>query len=139
MTRLAEQRLHNRDAFYRLTWRMVALVAGLSLVGIACAWLLGPTVLSILYTPEYAGYSGLLTVILAAGSLGWMGQILGFVTTSTRAFREQLFLLIVVCCTVAAVSFAAVPSLGLYGAALALGVAGVVGIGGQLLILRRSV
>ena len=80
----------------------------------------------------------LLTAVLAVGSLGWVAQILGFVTTSTRAFRQQLTLLIAVCGTTAIASFAAVPQIGLYGAVLALGIAGLVGIGGQLLILRRT-
>ena len=80
----------------------------------------------------------LLTAALAAGAVGWMAQILGFVTTSARAFRQQLILLVAVCCTTGAVSFAAVPAFGLYGAVLALGIAGVVGIGGQIFILQAG-
>lgn len=138
LTRLAEHRLNNRVAFDTLTWRMTALVAGLGILAIACAWLLGPWVLALLYTPEYAQYHQLLIATLAAGAATWVGQILGFATTGARAFRAQLPLLIAVCLTTGVVSFAAVPAMGLYGAALAIGIAGVVGICGQILILRRA-
>jgi O-antigen/teichoic acid export membrane protein len=138
LTRLAEQRRSNTAAFRSLTKRMVAGIACLGILAVGCAWLLGSWVLSILYTPQYAGYDELLVVTLAAGSVGWISQILGFITTSARAFRAQLPLLITVCLTAGIVSFGAVPFLGLYGAALAIGIAGAAGVGGQILILRRT-
>ena len=138
MTRLAEHRRKDRPSFYSLTRKMVAGIAGLGILAVACVWLLGSWVLSFLYTPEYAEYDELLMATLAAGSVGWISQILGFITTSARAFRAQLPLVAAVCFTAGVVSFAAVPAIGVFGAALALGIAGAVGIAGQILILRRA-
>jgi O-antigen/teichoic acid export membrane protein len=139
MTRLAEHRRSDRAEFHSLTRRMVAGVAALGALAAICAWLLGAWVLSVLYTPEYADYDELLIVTLAAGSVGWIAQMMGFVTTSARAFRAQLPLVAAVCATSGLASFAAVPWIGLYGAALAIALSSAVAIAGQILILRRSV
>lgn len=139
MTRLAAYRTaEDRTAFLRTTARMVAGIAAMGLLAVACAFALGSTVLSLLYTPEYAPYDDLLVAALAAGSLAWISQMLGFVTTSARAFRAQLPLLVLVCGTIGAVSYASVPSLGIYGAVLAIALGATVGIAGQVLILRKA-
>jgi O-antigen/teichoic acid export membrane protein len=93
MTRLAEyRRAGNATLFLRTSLRMTAGIAGLGVVAVACAVLLGDWVLTVLYTSEYAAYQDVLVATLAAGSIGWVAQTLGFVTTSARAFRAQLVL-----------------------------------------------
>jgi O-antigen/teichoic acid export membrane protein len=125
-------------AFRQLGTKLVLLAAALGLAGVAVAAFAGEVFLRLIYRPEYAAYAPLLVAMLAAATLGYAAQILGYISTSTRAFALQMPLLALVAGVCAAASFATVPRFGLYGAALAIGASACVQIAGQLWILRRG-
>jgi O-antigen/teichoic acid export membrane protein len=128
----------NRAAFGRLAWQLVGLALLLGVAGVATAAWLGPWFLGRIYRPAYAAYGGLLVWVMAAGIGAYTAGALGYVVTSTRAFAPQAPLHAAVALSAGMASWLLVPRLGLPGAALALAVASVVQIAGDLLILRRA-
>jgi O-antigen/teichoic acid export membrane protein len=124
--------------FRRLTVRLAAIAAGLGVAGTLAAILLGPLLLTVLYRPEFAAYNGILIAMMAAGPLFFVSGTLGYVNTSTRAFREQMLLYIVAASVCGIASFLLVPALGLPGAVASLALAATVQIAGQLQILSRA-
>jgi O-antigen/teichoic acid export membrane protein len=122
----------------RLAWQLAGLTFSMSALGTFTAAIAGGPVLRLLYRPEFAGYSGVLAVVLAAAAFGWTAAMLGYVSTGMRMFRAQTVLVAAAAVTSAAVSYAAVPALGLYGGALAIGTAGAVQLIGQIYILSRA-
>jgi O-antigen/teichoic acid export membrane protein len=76
--------------------------------------------------------------MMAAGILSYAGSALGYVITAARAFDSQAPLFLAVALVSAVASWALVPKLGLEGAALALALAWLAQIAGELLILRRA-
>jgi O-antigen/teichoic acid export membrane protein len=139
LTRLAKQfaaRDHAR--LRRFAWQLAGLTLSMSAVGTGIALLAGRPVLRLLYRPEFAEYSVVLAVVLAAAGLGWTAAILGYVSTGMRQFRAQTVLVAAAAATSAAVSYASVPWLGLYGGALAIATAGAVQLIGQIYILSKA-
>lgn len=128
-------RERERGAFLRILGQMSGLVVLLGAAGMLCAWWLGDLLLTLLYRPEFASYSGLLTAAIGAGTLSYLAIALGYAVTSARVFSAQtpLFALAAVCCGVA--SWLLVPVYGLPGGVLAIALAAVVQIAGQVLIL----
>jgi O-antigen/teichoic acid export membrane protein len=127
-----------RARFGGLALRLGAMVAALGVGGAGIAALAGAPLLKVAYRPEYAAYAGVLTAVMAAAVPVYLAGAFGYVVTATRAFRAQMPL----ACAAAAASGAAgwllVPRLGLYGAALALGIAATVQFLGELAILGRA-
>jgi O-antigen/teichoic acid export membrane protein len=129
---------HEQDRFLRLTAKLVALVFGLGLAGVAGAALLGQAVLSQAYRPEYAVYSGLLAGVMGAAIPGYVAAALGYAVTAARAFDAQVPMFCVVAASSGCASWYLVPRFGLAGAAMAMALAAVAQICGQALILRRA-
>lgn len=139
LTRLARQFAAKDHArVRRLSWQMAALTMSMSAAGTLIAVVAGKPVLRLVYRAEFAEYSSVLAVILAAAGLGWTAAILGYVSTGMREFKAQTVLVAAAAVTSAAVSYTAVPSLGLYGGALAIAAAGAVQLIGQVYILSRD-
>lgn len=124
--------------FRTLALKLAGLAAGLGLAGMLAAYLVGSTVLSLAYRPEYAAYSGLLTGVMGAAIPAYVAGVLGYAVTAARAFDAQVPLFAAVAATCGAVSWVLAPRLGLAGAVVALGIASTVQVGGQLLILRHA-
>jgi O-antigen/teichoic acid export membrane protein len=138
-TRLANHfTARDRIAFRRLALQLVGLAASLGTAGALAAWLIGDSVLALVYRPEYAQYQPLLVAALLAGIPVYVAGVLGYVVTSTRRFAAQMPLLAAVAGACAITSYLAVPAAGLNGAILALAVAACVQIAGQLVILGRA-
>jgi O-antigen/teichoic acid export membrane protein len=139
LTRLAKHFATSDYAHMRrLAWQLAAFTLALSAVGTALAASVGRPVLRLLYRPEFAEYNDVLAFILAAAGLGWTAAMLGYVTTGMRMFKAQTLLVAAAAATSAIVSYASVPSLGLYGGALAIGSAGAVQLIGQVYLLSRA-
>jgi O-antigen/teichoic acid export membrane protein len=122
----------------RIAWRMVGIAIALAAAGTVVAVFAGRPLLALLYRSEFGAYADVLTWMLLAASLGWSASMLGYVSTGMRAFKEQSVLLGVSAAVSAIASFAAVPSLGLWGAVAAVAAAGLVQLIGQVWILSRG-
>jgi O-antigen/teichoic acid export membrane protein len=75
---------------------------------------------------------------MAAGIGSYTASALGYAITSARAFAPQAPLHAAVAVSAGIASWLLVPRLGLSGAALALAIASLVQIAGDLFILRRA-
>lgn len=128
----------DRARFLRLVLQLVAMALALGASGVLVAALIGAPILRLLYRPEYAQHSPLLTQVMAAAIPAYAASTLGFVITSVRAFDAQLplFFLVAVSCGIAA--WLLIPRFGLAGAPMALAVAACVQIAGELAILTRA-
>lgn len=124
--------------FRKLALRLTALAVIAGVAGVAGAALLGKPILRIAYRPEYVELHGLLVALMAAGTFGYVAITLGYLITSARSFAVQMPLLACVAAVCAIASWRLVPAMGLFGAALALGLAGGVQIAGAVLLLRRA-
>ncbi len=129
----------DRKRFRALALRLLCLTFAVGLAGVAAAALIGKFILSLIYRPEYAAYSGLFVAVMAAGTFSYTGATLGYIMTSARAFAPQMPLLAAAAATSAAASWVLIPAIGLPGAAAAIALAACVQIGGALLILARTV
>ena len=136
LARYASER--NPPRFLRLSLQLAGLALAVGIMGVLTAAILGRFVLSLVYRPEYAAYSGVLVAALGAAGLGYLAATLGYVVTAARAFNAQvpLFCCVAVSCGVAA--WQLVPRFGLYGAVMALAAASCVQIAGAIWILVRT-
>jgi O-antigen/teichoic acid export membrane protein len=125
-------------AFGRLAWQLAGMALVLGAAGVAAAALLGPWFLGWIYRPAYAAYAGLLVWVMAAGIGTYTAGALGYVITSTRSFVPQAPLHAAVAVSAGIASWLLVPRWGLSGGALALAIAAVVQIAGDLIILRHA-
>ncbi|MGA2275380.1 MAG: oligosaccharide flippase family protein [Bryobacteraceae bacterium] len=125
-------------AFGRLAWQLAGMALLLGAAGVATAALVGPWFLGRIYRPAYAAYAGLLVWVMAAGIGSYTASALGYAITSARAFAPQAPLHAAVAVSAGIASWLLVPRLGLSGAALALAIASLVQIAGDLFILRRA-
>jgi O-antigen/teichoic acid export membrane protein len=125
-------------AVRRIAWRMAGIAVALAAAGTLVAAVAGRQLLALLYRPEFGDYAGVLLWMLMAAALGWSASMLGFVSTAMREFRQQSVLLGVSALVSGAVSFAAVPAFGLWGAVGAVAAAGAVQLAGQIRILSRA-
>lgn len=79
----------NLMAFNRLIAKISIIclaVVGLALIGVS---FLGEFVLSVIYTPEYANYKHLLSLLVAAAGIQAVGTIISFGMTASREIRPQ--------------------------------------------------
>ncbi len=125
--------------FKHLSGRMVLAAAGMGIAGVAGAALLGRPVLALAYRREFAAYNSILIAMMCSGCLFYVSGVLGYVNTSTRAFRPQMPLYATTAAVCGLSSVWLVPRIGLAGAVLSLALAAAAQIAGQLLILRHAV
>lgn len=124
MARAASRREAKR--FRRLVLGTCAVAFLLGLAGVLTAAIGGRFFLALVYRPEFAAYSGLLTAVMAASIAQYVAVTLGYALTSARSFHAQIPLLSLVAATAAAASFLLMPRIGLAGAAWSLAAAGCV-------------
>lgn len=128
----------DRSQFYRLLGRLLGLGLGIGIAGIAVAVFAGPLILRVVYRPEYALHNDLLIAIMGAGAIGYLGSLLGYAITATRAFRVQVPLFGVVAASTAAASVWLIPRYGLLGGGFAIGIGALVQVSGEIAILWHA-
>jgi O-antigen/teichoic acid export membrane protein len=124
--------------FLRLAAHLTGAACLLGAAGVGMALAAGRLALGIAYGRAFTPYRGLLVWMMAAGILSYAGSALGYVITAARAFASQAPLFAAVAAVAGAASWLLVPRFGLEGAALALALAWLAQIAGELLILRRA-
>ena len=130
----------NRDvgAFSRLISQLLLIGLALGVGGVLVSWLFGKKIIEVLFRPEYATQSQLLTYLMLAASMGFLCQLVGYGVTAARIFKPQIPLFILVASTLTACSYFFVPRTGVAGAITAILAAGVVQLIGSLLLLWFS-
>ena len=97
--------------------------------------LAGREILTILFRPEYAERADLLPWIMAAGSVLFMAQFLGFGMTAAGYYNSQVVLNILANLSLLAACYWLVARRGLLGAFLAMLIAAIVQLAGSVVIL----
>ncbi len=127
-----------RSEFFLLLGQLLALGLAIGIAGIGVAVFAGPSILRLVYRPEYALHNDLLIAIMAAGAMGYLGSLLGYAITATRTFRAQVPLFGVVAASTAVACAWLIPRHGLLGGGLAIGIAALVQVLGEIAILWRA-
>jgi O-antigen/teichoic acid export membrane protein len=108
-----------RKVFQGLTVRLAGIGLLIGVMGLAVAVLCGRWLLTILYKPEYAPFSGVFVWLMAGAALANIAAFLGYALTAARRFGVQMPLLIGESVVLTASCFVLVPRSGLTGAAIA--------------------
>jgi O-antigen/teichoic acid export membrane protein len=113
----------DRTAYSLLLFRLVGIGLGLGAAAIAIASVGGGTLLSLLYSPDYAERKALFVALMVAAGIQYVASFLGYGLTAARYFRIQVPLLLTTTLSLAIACLGLIPSQGLMGAAFALIVA----------------
>jgi O-antigen/teichoic acid export membrane protein len=115
--------------------RLAGLGALLGAGGVLVALLAGRPVLGLLYGPAYAERSDILILTMMAAGVGYVASFSGYAVTAARYFKAQLPLFAAVVLVTAVGCWWLVPTWGLRGAAIALGLSALTQLVGSALIL----
>lgn len=110
----------DRAAFSRLLLRLVLIGVLAGVAGVLAALVAGRWILSVLYTSEYANYTGLLVCIMVATGINYVTSVLNFGIVAVRRFRIQALALVGVVATTSIACLILIPSFGVLGAGMAL-------------------
>jgi O-antigen/teichoic acid export membrane protein len=124
--------------FRLLLGRMVAIAAGIGILGLILSTFAGKPILRLLYRPEYAEQSNLLLWLVGAAGLACVSSCVGVAMTAASQFRPQIPLALVVGMVSAIGALALVPRMGLYGAAIATIVSLSIQIAGTYWLVDRA-
>jgi O-antigen/teichoic acid export membrane protein len=125
----------NLVAFGLLLGKLLAFGAMLGVCGMIISKLAGREILTILFRPEYAERADLLPWIMAAGSVLFMAQFLGFGMTAAGYYNSQVVLNILANLSLLAACYWLVERQGLLGAFLAMLIAAIVQLAGSVVVL----
>jgi O-antigen/teichoic acid export membrane protein len=125
----------NPGAFGRLLAWLLAIGAGVGLVGVAVALVAGGPILRLLYGPEFADWNAVLIVLMSAGAVSYVAAFLGYGMTAARQFRVQPLIGSMSLAVTAGACAILVPRYGLVGAAWAMGL----GAAAQVILAGWSV
>jgi O-antigen/teichoic acid export membrane protein len=127
-----------RHAFARLLRLLLALGCGLGAAGVGLAALIGEPVLRLLFGAPFAAEADVFTWLMLAAAFTWLGSLLGYAVSATRAFARFTAPYALVAVVAAVASALWIPRHGLHGAAWALCVIGVATCLAPLSILRAQ-
>jgi O-antigen/teichoic acid export membrane protein len=113
-----------RAAFDALLVRLLALGAALGVAGVALAATAGEVVLDVLFGAAYAAEAAVFTWVMVAAALTWLGSLLGYAASATRAFARFTAPYAAVTALALIAAVALIPRHGLMGAAWAMAVTG---------------
>lgn len=131
--------VRDRAGFLRTVAGVVSFGAGLGAVGVLGAWLVGKPALSLVYGPDYARWSDVLLVLLAASGLGYVATFLEDALIAMRKLVAQGALLLSTLAVITVACTLLVPSRGLEGAALALLIGAAVEVCGAAVLFAHAV
>ena len=121
--------------FNSLLLKLLGIALALGLAGIGVAVFFGRLALTLLYRPEYAAHTDLLIAMMMAGSLNYLGTLLGSAVTAARFFKSQIPVLATAVGAAGLSSFVLVRSHGLMGAAFSAMITSAVFCAGQGIVL----
>jgi O-antigen/teichoic acid export membrane protein len=118
--------------------RLAGLGALLGAAGVLVSLLAGRPLLGLLYGPAYAERSDILILTMMAAGVGYVASFSGYAVTAARYFKAQLPLFAAVVLVTAVGCWWLVPTWGLRGAAVALGLSALTQLVGSALILSYA-
>jgi O-antigen/teichoic acid export membrane protein len=125
--------------FNALLKKMVLINLVIGVVGVLIIFFGGKEILTLIYTREYAAYSGLFIVLMISAMLSGIASALGYAMTAVRQFNLQVPLFSIVLISTGLISFLMIPHYGLYGAAIALIASALIQIIGSAWIVKREI
>jgi len=108
---------------------LVSLAAGLGVVAMISAALVGRAFLSLAFGPEFAAHTGEFLLVVVYAALLFIASPLTVALIAARRYRDQLIIQIAAVVSVLIVGILAIPPWGIAGAALSLLVGGLVRVG----------
>ncbi len=122
--RLARFLVHGDvSGFRRLLHLNLLLGFGLGVAGVVISTLIGEQLLGLVYGQAYVGYGLLLICTMAAAGLGFPAVFLGAALTAARRFRAMVAVNVLSLAATGLLCWWAIPRFGLLGAPLAIGIA----------------
>ncbi len=107
----------DRSGFMAMVARLLLSVAGLGVLAVAGAWLIGGSVLALLYGETWRDQASLLTWLAGAAAVQWLASALGFASTAARRLTIQVPIAVMACAVSGLTSWWFIPVAGLIGAA----------------------
>ena len=127
----------DREAFVGLQRRLLLIGAVVGAAAPLLAAVAGRRILTLFYTPEYAGHLDVFVLYLAAGGLSYVDGSIGWAITAARCFKAQAVSLAVLTVVITGASAWLVPAYGLRGAAWAALIVSAAQLVSNSLILRH--
>jgi len=131
----SEQRYHE---FCRLLFKLAAFGMVIVLAGVPLALVFGRGLLTILYRPQYAEHVASLAILVAAAGVSSTAFFITSGLNSARCFRAQLPIFVSSTSATILSCLFLVPRYQLNGAAMALLLSAIVGLLGNLWVLRST-
>ncbi|MDX2475703.1 MAG: lipopolysaccharide biosynthesis protein [Candidatus Krumholzibacteria bacterium] len=103
--------------FRRTVGKLVLIGVGLGVAAVLVAWLLGAPILNLIYEEEYGDHADLLVLIMAAGGVLFVANLLGAPATATRNFRGQMVVHLINVGVLYGLGTTLIPRLGMIGTA----------------------
>jgi O-antigen/teichoic acid export membrane protein len=129
----------DRDGYLRLVWGLIGIALLGGTVAILGALVAGRSLLTLLYSPEYARHNEVFVWLAAAAGIGFISSILGFAMTAARCFVVQVLLFAGVTVVTVIACAALIPSYGLPGAAIATVIAATCSLGGTGTVVALAI
>jgi O-antigen/teichoic acid export membrane protein len=114
--RLARALSQDRGRFRAQLLRLLAVSAGLGVIGVVAATLAGGPLLHMVYGEEYAGFAAALAWLMVAATALHVRAILGTALIAMRRLRSQTVIAAITVTVAAVTSVALIPTYGLAGA-----------------------
>jgi O-antigen/teichoic acid export membrane protein len=139
MTRLST--LFARASYRRFSRLLLRLsIVGLVILaaGVPVCWLGGRFLLTLLYRPEYAEHASVLVILIAGAGIGATAFFITCGLSAARCFRPQVYVFASSTLATFLGAMVLVPRYQLNGAAVALLVSSLVGLAGNVWVLRST-
>jgi O-antigen/teichoic acid export membrane protein len=124
--------------FKALLGKLILFAAALGVVALGLTLVVGRSVLTFVYRPEYAEHIDLLLLMVVDATLVAIGSFLGFGMTAARCFRPQMSIMAATVVTTVVFTLALVPRFGLMGAGYGLLIASFVRAAASYLVLGSA-
>jgi O-antigen/teichoic acid export membrane protein len=129
----------DKSGYRKLLMILVGLGLLMGLMVLLIAYLFGDILLTIIYTPSYAAYTGLFIALMISGIFNYPAMFLGTAIIATRHFKSQPYLAVlwVLVSFIGCIIF--IPMFGVVGAAIAVILSSFIECLSLLIVLLRIV
>jgi O-antigen/teichoic acid export membrane protein len=129
----------NKSGYRKLLMILIGLGLLMGLMVLLIAYLFGDFLLTIIYTPSYAAYTGLFVALMISGIFNYPAMFLGTAIIATRHFKSQPYLAVlwVLVSFIGCIIF--IPMFGVVGAAIAVILSSFIECLSLLIVLLRIV